>query len=125
MKKLGTGMTAVSLAGHDTGKRYMIMKAEGEYVYLADGKIRTIENQKKKKVKHIQVAYEIAPEIQKLLDEGNELTNERIKRVLKNRKSGAERFWQGVPTQTVREVRQGGTTPPEPLLRLFTTGRHR
>ena len=28
MKKLGTGMTAVSLAGHDTGKRYMIMKAE-------------------------------------------------------------------------------------------------
>ena len=30
MKKLGTGMTAVSLAGHDTGKRYMIMKAEGE-----------------------------------------------------------------------------------------------
>ena len=53
MKKLGTGMTAVSLAGHDTGKRYMIMKAEGEYVYLADGKIRTIENQKKKKVKHI------------------------------------------------------------------------
>ena len=48
MKKLGTGMTAVSLAGHDTGKRYMIMKAEGEYVYLADGKIRTIENQKSK-----------------------------------------------------------------------------
>ena len=90
MKKLGTGMTAVSLAGHDTGKRYMIMKAEGEYVYMAEGKIRTIENQKKKKVKHIQVAYEIAPEIQKLLDEGNELTNERIKRVLKNRKSGQE-----------------------------------
>ena len=29
-------------------------------------------------------------EIQKLLDEGNELTNERIKRVLKNRKSGQE-----------------------------------
>ena len=50
MKKLGTGMTAVSLAGHDTGKRYMIMKAEGEYVYLADGKIRTIENQKKKNI---------------------------------------------------------------------------
>ena len=90
MKKLGTGMTAVSLAGHNTVKRYIIMKAEGEYVYLADGKIRTIENQKKKKVKHIQVAYEIAPEIQKLLDEGNELTNERIKRVLKNRKSGQE-----------------------------------
>ena len=57
MKKLGTGMTAVSLAGHDTGKRYMIMKAEGEYVYLADGKIRTIENQKKKKVKHILIKY--------------------------------------------------------------------
>lgn len=90
MKKLGTGMTAVSLAGHDTGKRYMIMKAEGEYVYLADGTIRTIENQKKKKIKHIQAAYEIVAEIQEFLDEGNELNNEIIKRVLKNRKSGQE-----------------------------------
>ena len=90
MKELRTGMTAVSLAGHDAGKRYMLIKAEGEYVYLVDGKIRTIENQKKKKVKHIQIAYEIAPEIQNLLDKGEKLNNEIIKRVLKNRKSGQE-----------------------------------
>lgn len=49
MKKLGTGMTAVSLAGHDTGKRYMIMKAEGEYVYLADGKTVQLKTRKRKK----------------------------------------------------------------------------
>lgn len=90
MKELRTGMTAVSLAGHDTGKRYMIMKAEGEYVYLSDGKIRTIENPKKKRKIHIQAAYEIAPEIQKCLETGTELNNEIIKRVLKNRESGQE-----------------------------------
>ena len=65
----------------------------GQQLQNIDGDLNYNEqdnSQKKKKVKHIQVAYEIAPEIQKLLDEGNELTNERIKRVLKNRKSGQE-----------------------------------
>ena len=49
-----TGMFAVSKAGHDKGRMYIIMKEEGGYVYLADGKTRTIENPKKKKKKHIQ-----------------------------------------------------------------------
>ena len=49
-----TGMFAVSKAGHDKGRMYIIMKEEVEYVYLADGKTRTIENPKKKKKKHIQ-----------------------------------------------------------------------
>ena len=52
-----TGMFAVSKAGHDKGRMYIIMKEEGEYVYLADGKTRTIENPKKKKKKHIINVY--------------------------------------------------------------------
>ena len=34
-----TGMFATSLAGHDKGQIYVIIKEEGEYVYLADGHI--------------------------------------------------------------------------------------
>ncbi len=49
-----TGMFAVSKAGHDKGRMYIILKEEGEYVYLADGKLRTVENPKKKKKKHVQ-----------------------------------------------------------------------
>lgn len=49
-----TGMFAVSKAGHDKGRMYIILKEDGEYVYLADGKLRTVENPKKKKKKHVQ-----------------------------------------------------------------------
>ena len=54
------GMFARAKAGHDTGKLYIISKVEDEYVYLVDGKIRTIDNPKKKRKKHIQVDYQIA-----------------------------------------------------------------
>lgn len=46
---------AVSLAGHDRKKIYLIVGEEKEYVYLADGKARTCEHPKKKNRKHIQV----------------------------------------------------------------------
>jgi ribosomal protein L14E/L6E/L27E len=49
-----TGMFAVSMAGHDKGRMYLIVKEEDGYVFLADGETRTIENPKKKKRKHIQ-----------------------------------------------------------------------
>lgn len=54
MREMIAGMFAISKAGHDKGRMYFILKEEGEYVYLADGKLRTVENPKKKKRKHIQ-----------------------------------------------------------------------
>ncbi len=51
------GMLARSKAGHDTGKIYVIIDVDDTYVYLADGKIRTLEHLKKKKKKHVQVIY--------------------------------------------------------------------
>ncbi len=50
-----TGCMAVSLAGHDKDTVYLIVGEEKEYVYLADGRIRTCKNPKKKNKKHIQV----------------------------------------------------------------------
>ena len=49
------GYFAYSLSGHDKGKVYLIVKEEQDYVYLADGAVRTIERLKKKNKKHIQV----------------------------------------------------------------------
>ena len=48
------GMFAVSKAGHDKGHMYIIVKEDDNFVYLADGKTRTIQNPKKKKKKHVQ-----------------------------------------------------------------------
>lgn len=49
------GMLAVSRAGHDSTTIYVIIGEDGEYVYLADGRTRTVDRPKKKNRKHIQV----------------------------------------------------------------------
>ena len=49
MDKFEAGMLAKSKAGHDTGKIYVIADTDDAYVYLVDGKIRTLDKPKKKK----------------------------------------------------------------------------
>ena len=50
-----TGYLAYSLSGHDKGRIYLIMDEEKDYVYLADGDVRTVERLKKKNKKHVQI----------------------------------------------------------------------
>lgn len=49
------GMPARSTAGHDREKIYVIIAEDAAYVYLVDGKVRTLDKPKKKKKKHIQI----------------------------------------------------------------------
>lgn len=48
------GLVVKSRAGRDNGKLYLVIKTDGEFVYVANGDTRKIENPKKKKLKHIQ-----------------------------------------------------------------------
>lgn len=75
MDRYETGMLARSQAGHDTGKVYVIIEADDTYVYLADGRIRTMGSLKKKKKKHVQL-------IKKQYDLTG-ITDVKIKRILK------------------------------------------
>ena len=59
MREFVKGMLARSKAGHDTGKLYVVMYADTEYVYLTDGIHRTLDKMKKKKRKHIQIIYNL------------------------------------------------------------------
>lgn len=75
MDRFETGMLARSKAGHDEGRVYVIMDTDDAYVYLVDGKLRTLQNPKKKKKKHVQIIknkYDIA-----------EADDVKIKRILK------------------------------------------
>lgn len=54
------GELATSKAGHDKDRLYMIVGEEGECVYLCDGRLRGVENPKKKKKKHIQIIHSSA-----------------------------------------------------------------
>ena len=52
--RIEKGMLAKSKAGHDKGHVYVIYELDETYVYLVDGKLRMIENPKRKKIKHVQ-----------------------------------------------------------------------
>ena len=56
--RMEKGMLAKSKAGHDKGKVYVIYDVDETYVYLVDGRIRLLENPKRKKRKHVQVICE-------------------------------------------------------------------
>ncbi|NLK29046.1 MAG: hypothetical protein GX306_12005 [Clostridiales bacterium] len=76
------GRYALSKAGHDSGKWYVIIETEREYVYLVDGKIRTIDRPKKKKMKHVNITKQFDPElVEKIMNKT--VRNEEIKRALK------------------------------------------
>lgn len=84
MREFVRGMLARSKAGHDIGKLYVVMDADTEYVYLADGVSRTVDKTKKKKRKHIQIIYKIPALLQKVMSEGKEMQNEHIKKAIKD-----------------------------------------
>lgn len=63
MEKFKAGMLVRSLAGHDEGQIYVITGREDSYIYLVNGKNRTLDRPKVKKKKHvrlIQKEYNIA-----------------------------------------------------------------
>ena len=53
-KKIERGTLVVSLVGHDKSKVFVITEAEGDFVYIADGKTRSLFKPKRKKAKHLK-----------------------------------------------------------------------
>jgi ribosomal protein L14E/L6E/L27E len=49
-----TGMIVRSAAGRDKGNFLVVLKADDEFVYLADGKERKLASPKKKRIKHVK-----------------------------------------------------------------------
>lgn len=82
--QIETGMLARSLSGHDSGKLYIVVKADGGYVWLSDGRGRTVEKPKKKNQKHIQIAYRIPDAVKEVLGSGRPLQNEHIKQAIQS-----------------------------------------
>lgn len=65
------GRIVRSTAGRDCGKLLLVVGVEDEnHVLLADGKLRTIEKPKKKKLRHVKVLPGGSNELQKKLQEG-------------------------------------------------------
>jgi ribosomal protein L14E/L6E/L27E len=44
----------LSLAGHDMGRLFYVVKTEGDFAWLADGKERKLDAPKRKRLKHVR-----------------------------------------------------------------------
>lgn len=83
MSRNEAGLLAVSTAGHDRGQIYVIIREEGPYVYLSDGKIKSVDKCKKKNRRHIQIIRHQAVDIVQKLEKGENIRNEEIKRAIR------------------------------------------
>lgn len=74
------GQFVVSKAGHDKNNLYIVAAQEGEYVFLCDGRTKTQEKPKKKKLKHIQpVRQTVEEELLRKLQAGEKVYPEEIR----------------------------------------------
>lgn len=64
------GQLVRSKAGRDKGIDFVVVKADNGYVYVADGRMRKLENPKKKKIKHIQGSYKVSDSLAELIERG-------------------------------------------------------
>lgn len=60
---LSAQMLAISRAGHDKGGIFVVLAEDGEYLWLADGRRRTLAAPKKKKQMHVQLVRHLPKEL--------------------------------------------------------------
>ena len=78
------GMMATSKAGHDKEETYVIVGEDEKFVYLSDGRLKSVNDPKKKSKKHIQVIkHHINEDLAMKLAKGDKVYDEEIKLVIK------------------------------------------
>ena len=72
----------VSLAGRDKGKLFYVVDVEENYVLIADGKGRKLENPKRKKLKHVRRVSRTETRVAAKLQNGDKVLNSELRRDL-------------------------------------------
>lgn len=73
---------ARSKAGHDKDDVYVIISEDEIYVYLANGKNKTLSLPKKKKKKHIQPIVHLPKAVEEMLAKDAPMSDEGIRTIL-------------------------------------------
>ena len=79
---LTRGNVVRSAAGHDKGDLFLILREEGDFVWLADGKRRNFETPKKKRRKHVVSAGVWTHPVIGRLQDGEPVLDSEIRRAL-------------------------------------------
>jgi len=79
------GQLVSSKAGRDQGKYFLVVNVLNEkLVQVADGRLRKVENPKKKNLQHLAVHRETAKELASKLQEKKPITNSEVREALLN-----------------------------------------
>lgn len=81
-RTFSVGDICLSLKGHDSEKAYIIVKMDGEYAYIVNGKERKFKTPKKKKTKHLEFLSVCDIILTERIKQGQEIGNETIKKAL-------------------------------------------
>ena len=72
----------VSTAGHDQGKLFYVIDTDETFLYLANGKDRTLDKPKRKKRRHVQKVLRSETRVAGKLQSGDKVLNSELRRDL-------------------------------------------
>ena len=72
----------VSTAGHDQGEIFYVISTDDQFLYLANGKDRTLDKLKRKKRKHVQKVLRSETRVAQKLASGDKVLNSELRRDL-------------------------------------------
>jgi len=79
---LSVGQIVFSKCGRDRGLAFIVIRVQGNYAWLADGKYRRAEKPKMKKRIHLQPVKTIADDITKKITERSGITDADLRKEL-------------------------------------------
>lgn len=79
------GRVAKSAAGRDKGRYFVIIEIiDSQYVYIADGDLRTKDHPKKKKLRHLRLSQDVLGGIAAKLKEGTKVFDAEIRSAIRS-----------------------------------------
>ncbi len=79
---ISIGQIVFAKCGRDKGQAFIVTKVEGDYLFIVNGKNRTLLKPKRKKQKHVQISHYVNEEIGKILMDNGYLLDATIRSAL-------------------------------------------
>jgi len=76
------GQVVYSKSGRDKGNPFVIVRVEGQWLFLADGSLRKLERPKKKKDMHVQKTNTVLSEIKAAIEQNGRLSDADLRKAL-------------------------------------------
>ncbi|MCL2352862.1 MAG: KOW domain-containing RNA-binding protein [Firmicutes bacterium] len=77
------GQIVYSKSGRDKGNPFVVVRTEGRYLFLADGRLRKLERPKKKKDIHVQKTNACPAGIKAALEQNLRLSDADVRKAIK------------------------------------------